>query len=152
MNLLSISLFGLATLAQLWFGPIEPSASFPADSKNQKVLTIDLPNLQCNEGALMVAVFSSAESFPEGKSTYARRMSCAELAGNKVELQLPEGRFAIAVYHDQNGNQKLDRNFFQYPTEPYGFSNNARSMTGPPSFELAAFTLKADMKIEILLR
>lgn len=122
------------------------------DLVGKHTLTVHLSNLDCSKGAIMLAVFANAESFPEGTPLYSRRMPCAELKGEKIELHLPKGRLAIAVYHDLNDNKELDRNFFFFPTEPYGFSNNAQGRTGPPSFEQAAFMLSEDTSIDILLR
>ena len=44
------------------------------------------------------------------------------------------GVYAIAVYHDQNGNRKLDRSGFGLPTEGFGFSNNPSTIAGLPTF------------------
>jgi uncharacterized protein (DUF2141 family) len=51
------------------------------------------------------------------------------------------GRYALTVFHDINGNGKLDRNANGVPTESYGFSNNAQGVGGPPTFEQAAFVV-----------
>jgi len=45
------------------------------------------------------------------------------------------GIYAIAVYHDANGNGKFDRNGVGLPAEGYGFSNNASTLLGLPSFD-----------------
>ena len=37
---------------------------------------------------------------------------------------LTPGRYAVAVYHDVNGNGELDTSFLGLPTEPYGFTND----------------------------
>jgi uncharacterized protein (DUF2141 family) len=47
---------------------------------------------------------------------------------------LPD-EFCIAAYHDLDNNGQLNRALFNAPVEPYGFSNNARSLVGPPTFE-----------------
>jgi uncharacterized protein (DUF2141 family) len=47
------------------------------------------------------------------------------------------------VLHDENENSKMDFNFLGMPLEGYGFSNDASGTFGPPSFEDAAFRLKA---------
>lgn len=44
------------------------------------------------------------------------------------------GTYAVAIYHDENANQKFDRNFLGLPAEAYGFSNNPSTMFGLPSF------------------
>ena len=51
---------------------------------------------------------------------------------------LPPGRFAVAVFHDENENDELDVNFIGIPKEGYAFSRDARGFAGPPSFDAAA--------------
>ena len=53
------------------------------------------------------------------------------------------GKYAIAFFQDENGNQKLDTGFFGVPTEPFGFSKDVMGKRGPPSFEAAALDLPA---------
>ena len=45
------------------------------------------------------------------------------------------GIYAIAIYHDENANQKFDRTSLGLPAEGYGFSNNASTLLGLPSFD-----------------
>ena len=48
---------------------------------------------------------------------------------------MPYGSYSIKVFHDENGNSKLDKDILGVPTERYGFSNNARGRFGPPPFQ-----------------
>lgn len=67
-------------------------------------------------------------------------------------LQLPSGRYAVIVFHDENDNGLLDTDFLGIPTEGYGFSNNAMGVFGPPSFAAVAVTLAgANVSIVISL-
>ena len=51
-----------------------------------------------------------------------------------------------------NGNEKLDTNLVGIPSEPYGFSRNARGRFGPPSFDdLAIEVGDDDLSIDIEL-
>ena len=52
-----------------------------------------------------------------------------------VKITVPNKPFAITSFHDLDGNQQLNTNWMGIPIEPYGFSNNARGMMGPPDFE-----------------
>ena len=54
---------------------------------------------------------------------------------------LSAGRYAVAAYQDLDDDGTLDRSALGIPTEPYGFSNDARGRYGPPSFDAAAVTL-----------
>ena len=64
---------------------------------------------------------------------------------------LAPGPKAVRLYHDENGNGKLDTNFFGIPTEGYGFSNNPRSRFGEPSLEDRLFELRSDTTIHVRL-
>ncbi|MBU3937857.1 MAG: DUF2141 domain-containing protein [Proteobacteria bacterium] len=48
------------------------------------------------------------------------------------------GRYAFAVIHDESMNGKLDTNSLGVPTEGYGFSNDAKTWLGAPSFSAAS--------------
>lgn len=66
-------------------------------------------------------------------------------AGGEVVLvfsDVPAGRYAVSVYHDENDNNKLDRNFIGIPSEGYGFSRDAKGHRGPPGFDDAAFDVR----------
>jgi uncharacterized protein (DUF2141 family) len=72
-------------------------------------------------------------SFDETQCPYKSR---ARARTGTVELRIPNvkpGRYAIAIYHDVNGNGRLDKTFF-LPSEPYGFSNNV-GRGAVPSFQ-----------------
>lgn len=90
----------------------------------------------------MACLTDRPDSFPNcRKDPQARKLVAP--AGSVVELdfgQVPAGRYAISLFHDENGNGKLDRSLMM-PREGYGFSRNAPVRMGPPSFASAAFTL-----------
>jgi uncharacterized protein (DUF2141 family) len=80
-------------------------------------------------------------SFEEATCPYRDR---AAARAGRVEFRVRNvqpGRYAIAVFHDLNGNGKLDRNFIGLPQEPYGFSNDT-DRRGIPSFEGALVDVK----------
>ena len=48
------------------------------------------------------------------------------------------GDYAIAVYHDEDGNGKVTRSWIGLPTEGFGFSNNPDVFLLPPKHSEAA--------------
>ncbi|MDB5721533.1 MAG: hypothetical protein JWP15_2151 [Alphaproteobacteria bacterium] len=48
------------------------------------------------------------------------------------------GTYALAIFHDENGNKKLDT-FLGIPREGFGFSRNPTVRFGPPRFAQAGF-------------
>ena len=66
---------------------------------------------------------------------------------------VPNGEYAVKVFHDENANKKLDTNFVGMPKEKFGFSNDALGRFGPPSYEQARFRFEAEeATIEIEMR
>lgn len=92
-------------------------------------------------GLIRIAFYHSKDNFND--ATRADWKQAIQPTGNgQANCEIPPeamaDQFAIAVYHDQNENKKLDRNAFGLPSEPYGFSNGARGKLGPPAFTQAA--------------
>jgi len=120
-------------------GPCHVTRRSPAGN-----LTGQLTNLRGGRGACYLALFASADGFPRQASQAVRtlRLPVSGATASFSFENLPPGSYALAVYHDENSNGKLDNNFLGLPTERYGFSNNARSMMfSPPSFGAARFVV-----------
>ncbi|MBY0427835.1 MAG: DUF2141 domain-containing protein, partial [Alphaproteobacteria bacterium] len=62
------------------------------------------------------------------------------------------GTYAVAVYHDENGNGKMDTNFIGIPKERTGASNDAKGKMGPPKFQDAKFVVSGDLTISIAMQ
>jgi len=89
---------------------------------------------------LGITIFRSSDGWPEDNNK-AFFHDAFPITGDQTttRLTLPEGRYAIAVLHDENSNHKLDRNFVGFPKEGFGFSNNPKVHLTAPAFETAAF-------------
>ena len=88
-------------------------------------------------GRLMLAVVDHVDGW-NGKVEALLSINAKVNAGTmRFRLPVPEGQIAVRLFHDENGNGKLDTNMLGIPREGYGFSKNPRVM-GPASFEDAA--------------
>ncbi|SEN79534.1 Uncharacterized conserved protein, DUF2141 family [Duganella sp. CF517] len=125
------------TTAFLAFASISAAAGAGAAD-----LTITVEGVASADGRVMVALYNSAGTF-RGKP-YLARMTPASAGAVTLELkELPAGDYAFAVYHDANGNGKLDLNALGMPVEDYAFSNNAMGNRGAPAYEDARFQVPA---------
>jgi uncharacterized protein (DUF2141 family) len=114
-------------------------------------LKIEFNGMSSKKGTLQVAIYRKQDSFPEKKGAYKGKIQ--EASNNLVIFEnLPKDTYAVAVYHDENGNGKIDKNIVGMPTEKYGFSNNARGTFSAPSFQEASVEVNTDRKIVILLK
>ena len=108
-------------------------------------LTVLVENIAVAKGRIHVGVYKDATSFPKTKFAFAGKEVAVNGVGSAeiVIAGLAPGRYAVAVFHDTNGNGKLDTNMLGVPTEPYTFSNGAVAKWSSPGFEEAAFDLPA---------
>lgn len=123
-------------------------------SETTRSLAIHVTGLKHQASNLYVAVFDSAIGFP--KPEHSRETTTVAVTTDTVKfsLSLPDlATTAIAIFQDLNGDGKLTKNSFGLPIEPYGFSNNARSAFGPPSFSQTTFEVSEKIpSIEISVR
>ncbi len=113
-----------------------------------ETLTIRIENAEPGNGVLKIGVYTDSDSYPNDDEVYTG--SDAEVTDNVTVVvfsDLPKDTYAVAVYQDSNGNNKLDQ-VFGIPTEDYGFSNN----TMIPGWKKNSFYLDGDMTITIKLR
>lgn len=107
-------------------------------------IAVRVEGISNSSGSIAVLLFRSADGFPSDHRRAFRQVVMPAMAGSMViDLgQVPEGRFAVSVMHDENNNLKLDANWMGIPREGYGFSGNRRSMLGPPAFADAGFDVQ----------
>ncbi len=114
------------------------------------VVEIHVKGIASPEGRLFVGLFRPEDDFPQQKQAYQGVVVVVENQETATRFaDVPDGTYAVAVYHDTNGNGELDRNLFGVPKEDYGFSNNARGSFGAPAFKEAAFEHGGTTRIAI---
>ncbi len=104
------------------------------------IISIDNPP---NSGAVIAMLFNSKSTFVDLRDPF-KTITLPSGGTNPGRIKdLIAGEYALVVYHDENGNGRLDENFIGIPSEPLGFSNRYWPQ-GPPTFANAAFRLEAD--------
>ena len=111
-------------------------------------LTIAIKQAPNADGTLRISIFESKENWLKKGQTIIESISDKGLVTIEVP-GLAAGNYAVSVIHDENNNETLDTNTFGIPSEAYGFSNDARGMFGPASFEDSQFQLTTDTSISI---
>ncbi len=110
----------------------------PANS----VVEVSVSGLRSTKGRVLACLTANAKFFPDcGKDPKAMKLAVA--AGSAAALQfddVPPGRYAIALIHDENANNKMDITLF-LPREGFGFSRNPAIGMGPPKFASAQFVV-----------
>lgn len=108
--------------------PVEPSHA---------ALEVKISSSAAASGAVCLAVFDCPQAFERSEAKISKVVNWPK-GQNNLRLSLPplpEGSYAIAVFHDLNNNGKLDRNLWGIPTEPYGFSKEPANKWQKPAWQ-----------------
>ena len=117
-------------------------------------LDVSVENLRSAAGLIQACLTRDPAHFPDCEHDPAARhiVTSAAQTGPLAFTALPSGAYAVALFHDENRNGKLDTRF-GIPTEGVGFSRNPRLLFGPPHFSEASIAVSgADRSDAIRLR
>ena len=118
----------------------------------QHSLTVNISNISKAKGNLEIGIFNTKKGFLKEGNQYLKKK--IKVAGNTLSHtfeNLPKGNYAVAVFHDENQNNKCDTNLIGIPTEGFGFSNNFRPKISAPSFEQTKVLVDNKKSIHIKL-
>jgi uncharacterized protein (DUF2141 family) len=126
-------------------------------------LRLTINEIRSDSGEILIALYDNVAGFRSAIANAATRglmPDSGRLIGTAIRAkrnsqstvftQLPPGRYAAIVIHDENDNGRLDKNTWGVPTEGYGFGNDAQGLLSAPSFDAAAITIgDADVSTSI---
>jgi len=126
------TLFLTATQAVL-LGCLSMLSAF-GQQPSKGTIKVTIEGCQERKGQLIASIYNSEANYM--KQPY-RTVNIAVEPGEELVLSfqdIPHGEYALAVFHDKNSNNELDKNWMGIPKEDYGFSNNVR-----PTFRAANY-------------
>ncbi|WP_281557609.1 DUF2141 domain-containing protein [Thalassomonas sp. RHCl1] len=105
---------------------------------------------QSSRGKIVLALFDNEDDFT--KKPYREQIIDADDAGSgAIFNHLADGDYAVVIFHDENANELLDRNFLGVPEEGVAFSNNLQVKFSLPGFDDAKVSVRGDTAISIKL-
>lgn len=133
----------------LLLGAHEVGAENPAVS----TLGVTVSGIKNSKGVIRLVICPPNAGFPECNAR-AVRTANLDIARGEAKAHfadLAAGSYAIGVFHDANGNGKLDT-FLGIPREGYGFSRNPPFRPRAPRFDEAVMTINGPTETSISLR
>lgn len=112
----------------------------------QHTLVVDITNFRSNEGKAYVALQT-----PDQKALQRTAVTIRNGGARVVFQNVPPGKYAVRLFHDENNNRQLDTGIFGIPKESWGCSNNVQAVMGPPRFEEMLFALQGNKAIRITM-
>lgn len=132
----------------LLLGVIIAAASATTYAQTLKVV---VKNVKSAQGNVLIALYNAEDAFMK-KPFKTLAATASQGAMELIFPNLPAGKYAFSIIHDENGNNELDTKFMGIPKEGFGFSNNAMGMFGPPDFKKASFNFTAEATAAIELK
>ncbi|MEM8822501.1 MAG: DUF2141 domain-containing protein [Pseudomonadota bacterium] len=104
-------------------------------------LEVSVQNVRSSSGNVTITVYENdRQKFLASGAKLVRDRAPAQAGVTRSCLPVPgPGTYAVAVYHDEDGDRDFDRNALGLPQEGYGFSNDAPTLMSLPSFEDVVF-------------
>jgi uncharacterized protein (DUF2141 family) len=137
MHIFKMSL-PLVVVAALCF-----SATANAQSASAGQLGVSVSGVRSDSGAVRCGLYSSSNGFREPGAQF--RGAVAPIRNGQAMCVfggLPVGTYAVAVFHAEQNETRMETGAFGKPKQGYGFSRNPSSSFGPPDFSSAAFDYK----------
>ena len=143
-----VNLF-IATLLTISFTEV-------AQAESTTSLTVVVNGIRNQTGEICMRVYNSEKGFPDNAKSEVKS-GCTKITGNSIKQVfsgLKPGNYAVAVVDDQNGDHKLNKDFFGIPEEGFGISRNpiVSISTGTPKFKNASLKVDKNTTINIFLK
>lgn len=142
MGLVKRKLLVMATFMGSPFSVLSPAAaqapSAPAcvGTPSDIWLNVIVQDVRSGNGLIAITLYADDRSrFLVKRGSLAVMRVPAQADEARACIFLPAaGTYAVAVYHDEDGDQTFDRSGLGFPKEGFGFSNNPPTLAGLPGF------------------
>ncbi|MEL6567214.1 MAG: DUF2141 domain-containing protein [Pseudomonadota bacterium] len=112
-----------------------------ATAAHAGALTVSIDGVEDRGGTFYISIQSEAE-FMKQEGTAGDVISNIEAGTFSKSYDVPAGRYAVSIWHDENGNGVFDTEETGMPLDGWAMSGNA--LTGPPTFDDVAVSVPAE--------
>ncbi len=127
--------------SKLWLMAMVGISTLLVAADADHTLTVVVGGLRSDKGHVGCLLFHGPDGFPgdhakaKGSTWCAIEKDAASCKFSPVEA----GEYAVACFHDENNNNKLDLGLFNIPSEGVAVSKDAKGFMGPPKYADAKF-------------
>ena len=116
------------------------------------IIVVEINGCENSDGVIQMGLYNSKSGFPEFDKSYkAVVLNPSKETVVHTFTSIPAGTYAIAVWHDEDEDQKINTNWLGIPSENYGFSLNKFGTFGPPDFEDVSFEVVDNKTITLTI-
>ncbi len=120
---------------------------------NAADITITVKGVRNAKGRIAALAFVDGKGFPD-RVAQARTQAIVPAQAGEVTMvikNVPEGKVALTILHDEDGDGRLKRNLIGIPVEGVGMTGKPLGNRAP-KFEEAIVDIRGDEKREIALK
>ena len=121
-------------------------------SLQAQTLTVVATGLKNDKGEVQFSLYNKKGTIPDktlSKYYKMKRVAITGTTAKAVFKDLPKGRYAVSVFHDENNNGKIDKGLIM-PKEGVGLSNyKTINFFNLPNFKEASFLLEHNKEVKI---
>lgn len=108
-------------------------------SETSSRLTVHVNGVRPPAGEVAITVYPDDKRRFLAKGGKLARQRVRAAASVRACFWVPQGAYAVAVYHDRDGDRDFDRTLVGLPAEGFGFSNDPETKTGLPPLSAVRF-------------
>lgn len=121
----------------------------PAVAQDAPTLVIVIRGLRNDRGFVGGGIYADRNVWTHEGGQVATCHVPIHSGAARCVIQAPgPGRYAFAFMHDEDANGRMNTDALGLPQEGYGFGNDAHGTLGAPSFESAAYEIRAGQRVE----
>jgi len=117
------------------------------------IVIVEVYGIKEIKGTIVIGLYNKSKGFPDvGKQYKGIITKIKTKSATYTFIDVPNGHYAVALFHDINSNGKLDYNFLGIPKELYAFSCITKTCFKTPEFHEAKFKLKDKHTLKLKLK
>ena len=106
-------------------------------------LTVQVSGVRSARGEVAITVYPDDRRRFLARGGKLARVRGTASASVRTCFWLPQTNYAVAIYHDVNGDRDFNRTLLGLPAEGFGFSNNPETKVGLPPLSQTRFKLSS---------
>jgi uncharacterized protein (DUF2141 family) len=123
---MTMLVFGVLVQSVLPLGLVSaPEAVSRTATPNAAIVAVEVEGVESDEGQIVVALFPTAEGFPQdvSEAAYTASAPIQDGAASVTVDGVDTGRYAVVAFHDADGNGEVGTNWIGMPNEGVAATN-----------------------------
>ena len=104
-------------------------------------IAVDVEGVRNDRGQVLISLFANAKGFPSDYKQAIQSRIVPAVKGSTAVIftNVPPGKYAISICHDENKDGKMNTRSLGRPKEGYAFHKQQGPRFGPPKFSKSVF-------------